>query len=127
MLQEEDNSQWLKSEIFAGGLHLVHNVDEVVEKAEESLQTAGAGNCSSSMNSKRQLLREHSTQLQEPDLLVELFQTKSTNPTAVAFLRYVTKYMQLHNMALPVQFAPDHPVEEAGRFVYIVNTVFPLL
>lgn len=52
----------------------------------------------------------------EPELLLALFQAKSSDPGVMAFLSYVTKYMQLHNMALPIHFAPDHPVEETGRY-----------
>lgn len=53
----------------------------------------------------------------ETPLLAALFQSKSSDPDVLAFLSYVTKYMQLHNMALPINFPADHPVEEAGRYV----------
>lgn len=78
----------------------------------------------SSLEVRKRILNTQSSQTShDPELLTALFQARSSDPGVLAFLSYVTKYMQLHNMALPINFAPDHPVEEAGRsgvFIFII-------
>ena len=69
------------------------------------------------MRETKEQLYNELTQPQESELLSALFEPKSSDPSVLAFLSYVTKYMQLHNMALPIHFAADHPVEEAGRYI----------
>ena len=65
---------------------------------------------------QHRLVRQHTEESHhQPGLLMSLFQARSSDSDVMAFLSYVTKYMQLHNMSLPIHFAPDHPVEEAGR------------
>lgn len=82
--------------------------------------TAGFGSSDFSHMAKRRQLISDPTgtdfqQYTDPPLLSALFLSKSSDSGVIAFLSYVTKYMQLHNMALPINFAPDHPVEETGR------------
>lgn len=86
-----------------------------------SLGAAGLSRQSSTASLKRQMLREQTEAGHEPDLLRGLFQSRTSDAGVVAFLSYVTRYMQLHNMALPMHFAPDHPVEEVGRWVTRIN------
>ena len=81
------------------------------------LISVGMASRSSTASLKRQLLREQSATNHDAELLQALFQARSSDHGVMAFLSYVTRYMQLHNMALPIHFAPDHPVEEAGRCV----------
>ena len=80
------------------------------------LISVGMASRSSTASLKRQLLREQSATNHDAELLQALFQARSSDHGVMAFLSYVTRYMQLHNMALPIHFAPDHPVEEAGRY-----------
>lgn len=75
------------------------------------------------LEGKRELLSQRSTTgrlpSDEPHLLTALFYCKNSDADVSAFVSYVTRYMQLHNMALPISFAPDHPVEETGRLVFM--------
>ena len=49
--------------------------------------------------------------------LQALVDSRVQDPAIKTFLGYVDKYCKRNHLVSPIEFPPDHPVEEVGRWV----------
>lgn len=125
--EETECSEWLGSDFFRGGLQLLQPRNPFEEEKGESRSssvttTPGAGALSSSdmtssaLDDKEALFdRQASISDVSRPFLLALAEGRCQDSTVKTFLTVTERYSKQHHISLPIDFPPDHPVEEVGR------------
>ena len=128
-MEEDEYKHWLQSAFFAGGLQILQPQDPFEEEKGESrtpsscTTTPGTTPTIEQKQPPQQVDKENlfDRQASQADVarpfLQALAESRVQDTQVKSFLSYVDRYCKTHYLVSPIEFPPDHPVEEVGRLV----------
>ncbi|KAL5011340.1 hypothetical protein ScPMuIL_009891 [Solemya velum] len=124
--EEQEYNHWLQSEFFSGGLQVLQPQNPFEEEKGERTPTSCTTTPGATPTSEHHPIVEDKEKLfdrqaSQSDVsrpfLQCLAEGRLHEPTVKSFLSIMDKYCRQHHLNMPIDFPPDHPIEEVGRLL----------